>query len=1251
MKVIPLSAPSSGGPVSLRVLIPFLALFGAGLYAIVGLPHIPNLPLEIPDSGSVEALLRSSNPPLDGAIYVVGMAGWGVWGWLIVSLLLQLLAAGAERIAGGTATVRRLRNAADVLSVPLVRRAVQASLAGGMVIRVAMAGVPTAAAAPQDGPVVVVVGSPYSDAPAAVRSVRWAAAEVPADEIPADSVVYTVQRGDNLAKIAERFYADGDKWQVLYEANQGRRMQDGETFDRAGVIQPGWKLIVPEPAGGIQFDGEGRSWYTVRKGDSLAAISGQLLGDEQRWPELFDANEGVRLDTIHALSDPRLIWPGLVLHVPALDRDPSADPQAALTQQPAASPGAELTSIPSLAVPTSPTNVARPSTPTEPTAGSLTSPSAVQAPVVVESTPQPQVDNPSSSSALAVATAATCQPPEATRTPIGPQRLVSPMVGGMLGASVAVLGLAGTALVLRRRYPRSRRNGPESDVEVRAGFAEVEPTDDLDPNASTDDLNAAGMIAARLSRAVARVLLDKSGTRAGELPTSGATLAAVRHGRSSTTLMLQNIPMAARVPLIACLPEAVTRAFGERSDVEGMVSRDGDVLVRLSNVADQFQSHRPDDQLDELGAWPSPSLLLRLGLLADRQIFAANWDALGHVLVAAPLGQGAEAVLGGLLVGLVAKRAPAQLGLLILGSPRSLPEELLDLPHLVDVPVDPHDEQAALNALALVREELEKRIAGDQTEGPEVVVVLTELGQLNTEHMAALGPIMLHGPRYRFRVIAASTRRAVELAQHCTLLPEFGTRLVLRTPDEEDSIALLGSGDATELGPGGHLLARLEGRVPLQARGYRVAPDRLARLAAAVRVKAPPVDWWISRKTTVEPDREPEADATISDFIAPVAEPIGVEEPPRLSALDELDEQSADEKPGVSVEGRGDTETAERPREAESNQTSESPQLELPVTPGYPANGAISTPPANHYSLPAAHGVESASDRSRAESAVLTCPRPRLRGRFLGARELLYDGKVVWPVPGEPDEAAMELLVFLGVQDPSGVRAEVLGDSFWEEDDDEARPDRLKKRRYRLRLALKKRLPTLDGDPLARMDKQHPVYRLNPTVIESDVHRFLKLTEEARWLGPEDAVTAYEEALDLYRGDLLDRPDVPPYRWLDEGPRLVDLRVKYARIEQQTRRRLADLLAAGTDQQLARAEELYIGLAGEDPLDHRLWEALARLHGRRCDLLGLEATARRLRSALVELGEGEDPERVPMPPALERVFAEVRASLLNEQAA
>src|SRR5918912_2000665 len=152
-------AASSGGAVSLRVLIPFLILLGAGLYRIVGPPHPPDAPLALPDPSSLEALLRSSHPPLDGAIYVVGMLGWAVWAWLVLSLLLQIAVAVAEPVAEGTAAVRQARSLADLLSAPLVRRAVQTSLAGGMLARVALAGVPAAGAAPLERPAVVTVVS------------------------------------------------------------------------------------------------------------------------------------------------------------------------------------------------------------------------------------------------------------------------------------------------------------------------------------------------------------------------------------------------------------------------------------------------------------------------------------------------------------------------------------------------------------------------------------------------------------------------------------------------------------------------------------------------------------------------------------------------------------------------------------------------------------------------------------------------------------------------------------------------------------------------------------------------------------------------------------------------------------------------------------------------------------------------------------------------------------------------------------
>jgi len=353
-------------------------------------------------------------------------------------------------------------------------------------------------------------------------------------------------------------------------------MRDGATFDRAGVIHPGWRLIVPEPNEAIQTDVDGQRWYTVRKGDSLAGISARLLGDEQRWPELFEVNHGARLDSVHALTDPRLIWPGLALRVPAVDPQRPAGAQASQAPQEPSSPAATSTDLAqtvTTAVRVTDTSQPLPAFQATPIAPAASADSDVHA----------------AGSALTPSIAATAQPVLATPQPAAPgsppQRLISPVMGGLAGASVALAGLAGGALVLRRRHSRPDRRELESDVAVKAGFAEAEPAEELVRRPSGDDLNAARLIAARMSRTVAGELFGQGVGHGDGLSVSGASLAAVRHGRSSTTLVLQQVPMAARAQLIACLPRAATMAFGDRSDVEGMVSRDGDVLVRLTGVA------------------------------------------------------------------------------------------------------------------------------------------------------------------------------------------------------------------------------------------------------------------------------------------------------------------------------------------------------------------------------------------------------------------------------------------------------------------------------------------------------------------------------------------------------------------------------------------------------------------------------------------------------------------------------------------
>ncbi len=86
----------------------------------------------------------------------------------------------------------------------------------------------------------------------------------------------------------------------------------------------------------------------------------------------------------------------------------------------------------------------------------------------------------------------------------------------------------------------------------------------------------------------------------------------------------------------------------------------------------------------------------------------------------------------------------------------------------------------------------------------------------------------------------------------------------------------------------------------------------------------------------------------------------------------------------------------------------------------------------------------------------------------------------------------------------------------------------------------------------------------------------------------------------------------------------------------------------------SRFADIFRGNAGKQGLlagvveqadAERLWAALFRVCGRLGDQLGLEVSVRRLRTALVELGVGDDADTVPLPPSLERVLEEVRAAL------
>jgi hypothetical protein len=271
--------------------------------------------------------------------------------------------------------------------------------------------------------------------------------------------------------------------------------------------------------------------------------------------------------------------------------------------------------------------------------------------------------------------------------------------------------------------------------------------------------------------------------------------------------------------------------------------------------------------------------------------------------------------------------------------------------------------------------------------------------------------------------------------------------------------------------------------------------------------------------------------------------------------------------------------------------------------------------------------------------------------RCFGAREVRHvqSGQLMYPAVGCRDKP-FELLFLVAAHPVEGVRGELVVDSLWSKKLPQDPGAEFRKNRGRLREYLQSVAPDL-RDPIPKGSPTVPAV-LDPTVLASDVHRFLELLHLASSAPRDQAIAAWEAALGLYKGDLLERADVPLWFWLYDGPRVAEgLRAEYRQLSLGARRSLADLYAAGNDDaELLRARELYIGLTGEltvdARLDEQLWVALFRTDARRGDRLKLDASVRRLRNVLAELADADDgPDAISIPPGLGRVIDEARVQL------
>ncbi|RNC81947.1 MAG: LysM peptidoglycan-binding domain-containing protein [Phycisphaera sp.] len=141
-------------------------------------------------------------------------------------------------------------------------------------------------------------------------------------QTPPSPVRHTVDEGESLYAIAERYYGNGNLWPELAKANAGRVNDEGHVLIGAELVIPARKgspLSIPKtqtlqtrtaqaPTNQMTTN-EQFGTYVVQKGDTLSEISQELMGTVRRMNELIKINS----DQINDADDIRV---GMKLRYP-----------------------------------------------------------------------------------------------------------------------------------------------------------------------------------------------------------------------------------------------------------------------------------------------------------------------------------------------------------------------------------------------------------------------------------------------------------------------------------------------------------------------------------------------------------------------------------------------------------------------------------------------------------------------------------------------------------------------------------------------------------------------------------------------------------------------------------------------------------------------------------------------------------------------------------------------------------------------
>ncbi len=1177
------TAASQDGAVGLRVLVPLLLAFAATLSVLVGLPHAPDPSLSIPDGATVEALLRSRYPPLEGVIYVVGMLSWLVWGWLVLSLVLQLGVSLVERVAAGAAWVGQLRTVADWLSVPLVRRAVRVSLAAGVLARVAVGSALDAAAAAPSAPYAQIEHlQPAEVAPSAWHAdVAQLAAPVDV-QVAAGDVLVTVREGDTLGSLGERFYGSWQEYKVIFDANRDLPQPDGRTLQDARKIYKDWRLIIPQPTQGVDADAH-PGVHVVRSGETLSGIAATELGDPRRWPELFALNrDRAHLADGRTLTNPDLIWPDLELRTSAEGSAPATD--EAEPPAPAAAAGAPADPAPAA-------HDGAPEAPTPPPQGAATS-TSIASPASVPASPQEPTPMPTATlpgAPVVVDPVISAPAPTAVEHPTSVEDAGSPImapapsglsdgISGAVIAGTAAIGVAAAGLGLAGMVRRRRRHPERApQIAIVGGFA-----------AATGDEQ---VYDARVAALAAHALASVSSQGC-----PGVRLAGAYAGEEGATLLLT-----VAEDEVARLAQAVQALCQDRQSAS--LRRVPGGLYEWTLPWDAVRLHAVT------GVPDSPVWLLPLGLAGDRSVLYVERDRAGLLLVAGEPHTGIDDVLATLVCQVARRQTAEALYLVTIADPQRLDPLLAELPHQRSGFVDPHDAEAVVSVLHQLQDELTRRLEVGQGDSPDVLLVVDEWTDL-PDADPVLDLLAREGSGAGMRVLAGTTRCEDEGLERWVGL--FGTRLVLRVPSEAASVRLLGEPGAEDLDWVGQLWPRLGDAILPRVRSFQISAAHRAYLVEQMRARSRATeDMPVSVGRAGEPDDgevpaaepvdEPAAGATGESDVVHAA-PAGA---PPVAADDAVRVQERGAGPGTGV--------AHQDAPSGEPAASEPPAVEVDVEEQLVLVPAVAVP----------HPPgRAAGDRPRP---------PRVEIRVLGGCLVLVDGETISGAARQ----AWEIGVLLAALPPGAASWEKLASILWPGVPPMDREPAVRSIVSKLRRFWRTHLTRTDVDRLVLADGKGG-YAYNPDLVTVDLHGFLAAARQgdsARAAGRSaEAIAAYRRARELYAGPLL-RGWEREFPWLDlhtESGESLTLRDVYERQDRELRQYLGALLVGAG--RLTEAVSVYhgllvdpdppVGVEDEDQGQHQLEtyaRALFQCYGRLRDLPGLVQAWAELGAALRRL--------------------------------